>query len=279
DGGARPVEMAIAPVPWGAGVIFGAFLRDISERRRSDEVRARLLEKVLTAQEEERCRIARDLHDGIGQSLTTLLVGLSAMGQAPDLDAARGWAEELGRVASGAMDDVRRISRGLRPSVLDDLGLVAALERCARDFERAHRVAVEFRAGGAGSCRLPRAVETTLYRIVQEAMTNVGKHARAGAVRVEVAWAAACVVATVEDDGVGFDREAVSGAGGSGSGLGLSGMEERAGLLGGSIAIESRPGGGTVVRARIPFEDRGHGEGDCDSARGAGPEDAGRGPA
>ncbi len=234
-------------------------LQDATERRR-EEVRARLLEKVLSAQEEERCRIARDLHDGIGQSLTTLLIGLTAMGQAPTLDAARGWAGEMSRVASGAMDDVRRIARGLRPSVLDDLGLVAALERFARDFEQAHGIAVELRAAGLDSRRLPGVVETTLYRLVQEALTNVAKHSGAGTARVGVACESACVRATVEDDGSGFDREALSGGADAGSGLGLSGMEERAALLDGSVTIESRPGGGTVIRATIPIKGRADGK-------------------
>jgi PAS domain S-box-containing protein len=225
-----------------------AFFRDITERKRAAEVRARLLGRVLSAQEDERRRIARDLHDEIGQSLTSLLIGLRNLGYTPAPDAAPMRVGDLERIAVSTIDEVRRLARGLRPSVLDDLGLSAALERYAADYERGHGITVEVEAPDPSPDRLPEAVETALYRIVQEALTNTAKHAVAKAVRIVVERGPSSVQVTVEDDGCGFDDDA-----GSGGQFGLSGMRERAALLGGCLTIESGPGRGTRVVVRIPL--------------------------
>jgi PAS domain S-box-containing protein len=260
DGRALPVEMMISPVCWGETTLFSAFLRDITERKRAAEARARLLGQVLAAQEEERCRIARDLHDGTGQSLTSLLFGLRALEKASDLAATRACAVELRRIATDAIEEVRRMARGLRPSVLDDLGLVAALDRYVADFAQAHGIAIEVRALDPGCRRLPAAAETALYRIVQETLTNVARHARAKSVRIAIECDPSAIRATVQDDGVGFDRDALLRSPEARKHLGLTGMEERAALLDGSVTIESRPGVGTVVRVQVPLTGDGHGE-------------------
>src|SRR5262249_19187792 len=135
------------------------------QRKQAMEARTRMLKQVMTAQEEERRRIARDLHDEIGQCLTSLLMGLRAVVTAPTATEVQAQVEELRQIALRALDEVRRMARGLRPSVLDDLGLAAALERCAADYAQAHGIAVEVQAPGLDECRLPEAVETALYRI------------------------------------------------------------------------------------------------------------------
>jgi signal transduction histidine kinase len=228
-----------------------------SERRARAlmRVRRRLLKRVLSAQEDERRRIARDLHDEIGQALTSLLIGLRTVADAPTCEAARGRANELRQVTVNALEEVRRLARGLRPSVLDDLGLAAALERYAADYARAHTVAVEVRVPDAAAGRLPDEVETALYRIAQEALTNTARHAAARHVVVAVERRPGVVQLTVADDGRGFAR----GKADPGGRLGLPGVRERAALLNGSVAVESGPGAGTTVTVRIPCAEENHG--------------------
>jgi signal transduction histidine kinase len=203
--------------------------------------RARLLSALLTAQEEERGRISRDLHDQIGQALTGLLLGLDASIERPD-------PKELARLkelTSATLADVRRIALDLRPSVLDELGLEAAVRRFARDLHERHGLAVQV------AIHLPRLagqVETVLYRVVQEALTNVVRHARAASVSVVATVSPRQVQLVVEDDGAGFDPDALAPA----DQVGLVGMQERLELLGGSLNVESAPGAGTTLYARIP---------------------------
>jgi PAS domain S-box-containing protein len=232
------------------------FFRDITERKRAAEVRARLLGQVLSAQEDERRRIARDLHDEIGQSLMSLLIGLRNLEHSPAPDGAWMRVGDLERITVSTIDEVRRLARGLRPSVLDDLGLAAALGRYAADYERGHGIPVAVEATDRSTDRLPEAVETALYRIVQEALTNTAKHARAKAARIVIQRRPSSVQVTVADDGCGFDE----GDAGSGGQFGLSGMRERAALLGGSLTFESGPGRGTRVVARIPLGEVNDGE-------------------
>jgi signal transduction histidine kinase len=231
-------------------------LRQSEGRYRSlVEVRRRLLAKLLSAQEDERRRIARDLHDEVGQALTALLIGLRTVTEAATLETARTQADNLRRITLATLDEVRRLARGLRPSVLDDLGLTAALERHATDYSHAHGLAVEVQGPGPAAARLPEEVETALYRIAQEALTNTAKHAAANHVRIVVEQQPGAATLVVSDDGRGFPCR-----GGDGDGhLGLSGMEERAALLGGSVTIESDPGKGTTVTVRLPCAEENHG--------------------
>jgi signal transduction histidine kinase len=231
----------------------------------ANEVRVRLLKQAMSAREEEQRRISRDLHDGIGQSLTSLLLGLRAAAELPTHDEARARLGELRGITAALLDDVRKLARGLRPSVLDDLGLAAALERYAADYTHAHGIAVDVVAPGLA--RLPAEVETALYRIVQEALTNVLKHAAAKAVSL-VVWrrelgGSSGVHLTVEDDGRGFDSDALLQAPGwasAGKGLGLLDIRERAALLNGAVTLESRLGSGTTVHVCIPLKEENHGE-------------------
>ena len=165
---------------------------------------------------------------------------------------------ELRGITASLLDEVRRLARGLRPSVLDDLGLAAALERDTADYTRACGISVDVYAPDLAA-RLPAEVETALYRIAQEALTNVLKHAAAKAVSLVVQRESSGVHLTVEDDGRGFDNDALLQAP-AGKGLGLLDIRERAALLNGSVTLESRQGSGTTVHVYIPLKEEKHGE-------------------
>jgi signal transduction histidine kinase len=261
DAPATPVQIALSTVPLGAypGVARGdardgatvlmAIITDLTERKRAEATRLELMKRLISAEDQERRRIARELHDETGQSLTALLVGLRAIEeQSLTLDV-KAAAQRLRSIAARTVDDVGRLARGLHPSLLDDMGFVAAARRHVIDYTDAFGIAVDLRLERVTSLRLPPLVQTTMYRILQEALTNVARHAKARAVTVEVGREGAMLDLVVRDDGVGFDAEAVLDRA---SGLGLHGMRERVALLGGSVEIESSPGHGTTVRARIP---------------------------
>jgi signal transduction histidine kinase len=219
------------------------------ELEQAAQLRIRLLQQVLAAREEEQRRIARDLHDGVGQSLTSLRLGLRAVEEATTLEAARAGVAQLRAIALAVHQEVRQLVHGLRPSVLDDLGLTPALERIAEEYTRSHELAVTVEAADLPT-RPPVAVETALFRIAQEALTNVVKHAQAKTVRITLEALPAAVRMTVIDDGCGFHRP---GARDSKDGLGLVGMRERAALLQGSVEIQSLPARGSRVQATIPL--------------------------
>jgi PAS domain S-box-containing protein len=238
--------------PEGRFVGYSVVTHDVTERRRHAEVRARLLEQVTAAQEEEQRRLARELHDETGQSLTSLLVGLRTLAEAPSLAAVREQVAELRRVAARTLDEVRRLARGLRPGVLDELGLVPAVDQLATDHTQMHSIAVEVSAVGFSLERLPPAVETALYRIIQEALTNAAKHSGARTANVVLQRRREMVQAIVSDDGCGFDVEGTLRTPAARAHLGLHGMRERAALLDGTVTIESTPGEGTTIYVRVP---------------------------
>lgn len=238
--------------PEGRFVGYSVVTHDVTERRRHAEVRARLLEQVTAAQEEEQRRLARELHDETGQSLTSLLVGLRTLAEAPSLAAVREQAAELRRVTARTLDEVRRLARGLRPGVLDELGLVPAIDQLAFDHAQMRSIAVEVSAVGFGLERLPPTVEAALYRIIQEALTNAVKHSGARTANVVLQRRREMVQAIVSDDGCGFDVEGTLRTPAARAHLGLHGMRERAALLDGTVTIESTPGEGTTIYARVP---------------------------
>lgn len=218
--------------------------------RRLFEARGTLLRRLFESQEQERAHVARDLHDGVGQQLTTLLVGLRGIADAPDLAHASALARELREVASSAHADVRQLARGLRPLLLEELGLVAALERLCEDFERSHGVKATFRADTGAGRRSEPAAEAALYRIAQEALSNVARHARAHSVEVELVREDDATRLRVRDDGRGFELPDAAPRGDGGFGLGS--MRERAFLLGGELRIATQRGGGTTLEVRVP---------------------------
>jgi PAS domain S-box-containing protein len=223
--------------------------RDITDRRQAEETIRALLNDVMTAQEEERRRIARELHDDTAQTLTSLLVGLKALEQAQELAQAREAAGALRGSVSAALEGVKRIARGLRPSILDDLGLEEALERLTTEVARQGGFTVDLHVTGPRLPRLPDSLETALYRIAQEALTNVAKHASAKTVSVLLHRNGKTVRLVVEDAGEGFDAASTP----SEMQLGLVGMRERAHLVGGSMTVESSRGRGTTVCVGVPL--------------------------
>jgi signal transduction histidine kinase len=261
DASATPVWIALSPVPLAAypggtgaearngATVLMAIITDLTYRKQAEATRLRLLQRLISAEDEERRRVARELHDETGQALTALLVGLRALEDQAITVEGQSAAKRLRTVAAQTVDNVGRLARGLHPSVLDDMGLAAAARRHVSDFAQAFGVAVDLRLESSVSHRLPSPVQTTMYRILQEALTNVARHARAGAVGVELKCEETTLELVVRDDGVGFDADASRR---EAAGLGLHGMQERVALLGGSVEIESRPGHGTMIRARIP---------------------------
>ena len=215
---------------------------DLSERVARDALR-----RVVLGQELERKRLARELHDETGQALTSILLGLKSIEDAQTPADAGAAAQALRAQIVHTLQDVRRLAVELRPTALDDFGLIAALERLGETFAEQTGIAVDVQANLLEE-RLPAEIETALYRIVQEALTNVAKHAEAKRVSVLVAKKAGSVTAVIEDDGRGFGAQS-----GEGNGLGLIGMQERVGLLDGRVAIESTEGAGTTVVAEVPL--------------------------
>jgi two-component system sensor histidine kinase UhpB len=217
--------------------------------------------RVLRAQEAERRRLALELHDQTGQSLTALTLHAEAIVQClsaeqPNRAAqARATAEHLEELARRTLVEVQDLSRQLRPAVLDDLGLVAALRWLAEDSGR--RLGIEMRVGERASVsegeRLPGDVETALFRVVQESMTNAVRHGGARHVSVRLSRRGPRIALLIADDGVGFDATAHSDRSGRvvSSGLGVNGMRERVRLLGGRFAMRSRPGHGCAVRVTV----------------------------
>ncbi|MDA8229467.1 MAG: sensor histidine kinase [Desulfitobacterium hafniense] len=230
----------------------------LAELMDKEQVRQQLLNKVISAQEEERKRIARELHDEAGQSLTSLIIGLKLLGQQNDIVQARSMAEDLRKVAYLTLEDVHRLAVELRPTVLDDMGLVVALERYVTEYKRQQDIMViDLEVHNQVKERLPSEMETTLYRIVQEALTNVAKYAKARNVSIVLELRPEGVNLIIEDDGIGFDVEQVLSERTQGrQNLGLAGMQERSALFGGTFEIESEPGRGTTLYVRLPLKGR-----------------------
>jgi signal transduction histidine kinase len=214
---------------------------DLSQRVTRDSLR-----RVVEAQEVERRRLARELHDETGQALTSILLGLKTFEESLEGEEARAAAAGLRELVVATLQDVRRLAVELRPAALDDFGLAPALERLGDSFSEQTGISVDLQA--ALPERLLPEIETALYRIVQESLTNVVKHARARNVSILLTRRGAVVAAVVEDDGQGFDPAAVrDGA------FGLLGMRERVALLDGRLDVESRDGAGTTIAVEVPL--------------------------
>jgi two-component system, NarL family, sensor histidine kinase DevS len=222
-------------------VARAAIAVDLSERVSRDALR-----RVVDAEELERARLARELHDETGQALTSILLGLKHLDDVIETDVARDATAALRELVVTTLQDVRRLAVELRPSALDDFGLVAAIERLAGTVAEQSELVVDLEAR-LGDQRLPAEAETALYRIVQEALTNVVKHASARRVSITLVRKEGFAVVVVEDDGQGFEREATR----AGS-LGFVGMRERVELVGGRLTVESAPGAGTTIVAEVP---------------------------
>jgi signal transduction histidine kinase len=214
---------------------------DLSERVARDSLR-----RVVAGQELERRRLARELHDETGQALTSILLGLKAVEESKDAEALEEASRNLRELVVATLQDVRRLAVELRPKALDDFGLVPALERLVQTFTEGTGIEVQLESR-LGEERLPGEIETTLYRLIQEALTNVVKHAHARTVSILLVRRGGKVTGIVEDDGRGFDPAEARA-----DGLGLVGMRERAGLVGGRLTVEASAGAGTTIAVEVP---------------------------
>lgn len=253
----RPIGVVIAHDKRAASPVFGeddlrlaesltaraAIAVDLSEQVSRDSVR-----RVVEAQELERARLARELHDETGQALTSILLGLKPLEQFAESDDARAAVASVRELVVSTLQDVRRLAVELRPSALDDFGLATAVERLADTFREQSGLIVDL-VTQLGEERLPSETETTLYRVIQEALTNIVKHAGATRVSILLQRKAGAVVAVVEDDGSGFDTASTRE-----DALGLAGMRERLGLAGGRLQLETTPGAGTTIVAEVPVQ-------------------------
>src|SRR6266571_7250680 len=218
-----------------------------------DEATRLRASQIINAQEQERKRIARELHDETSQVLTSLLISLAILEESITTQEARERIADTRRLAHQTLRAIRNLSIDLRPSALDDLGLLPALRSYVKEYQQKCSIEVEFLATGFKE-RLPAEMETALYRIVQESLTNTARHANARKVSIVLNEEADEVYATITDDGHGFDVETLLKTPGQERGLGLAGMKERALLLDGSLIINSSSGHGTTVEVRIPLQ-------------------------
>jgi signal transduction histidine kinase len=224
-----------------------------AEVQEKEQLRGQLLDRTVSAQEEERKRIARELHDDTGQWLTAVAVGLGGVeetiGQNPEL--AQKQISELKTMTMNAIDNLRQFVSDLRPTVLDDMGLVSALRWLTETFAERSKLQIDFQVVG-NKRRLSSQVETVLFRIAQEALNNVGRHARATRVKMELDFAEALVTLNIVDDGKGFIVDQVLGSHPERRAWGLLGVQERVGLVGGKFKIDSAPGRGTKLVVEVP---------------------------
>jgi two-component system sensor histidine kinase UhpB len=224
-----------------------------------DESSRQRASQIINAQEEERKRIARELHDETSQVLTSLLISLAVLEESIESEEARKRIADTRALAHQTLRAIRSLSIDLRPSALDDLGLLPALRWYLKEYQQKCSIEVDFHATGLKD-RLPTEMETALYRIVQECLTNTARHSHAHKATVTLKEEANAVYGTIVDDGDGFDYAALlrmpSQERGLGRGLGLTGMRERAVLLSGELEIHTAPGQGTRVEVRIPLPER-----------------------
>jgi PAS domain S-box-containing protein len=257
DGSLVPVYLSLNRFRGYKGQALGMVITDLSEQKRkqaAEILQAKamhrlLLEHTLSAQEEERRRIARELHDEAGQLLTALLVGLRTLEDARKLTDVKAQGQRLRQITAQAIDEVGRLARGLHPTVLDDHGLGVALTRYVTEYTKSHNIAVDLTLNELDSNDVPPAIQITLYRILQEALTNVARHSGAKTVRIRFARLATVLEVAVVDDGCGFDAKAVAV---SSHRLGIQSMRERAAMLGGTLSFTSQRKG-TKILVQVPL--------------------------
>lgn len=234
-------------------IAFNQMARELGRldalRKQREELRHQLLVGVINAQEDERSRIARELHDSTSQSLTSLIIGLQNLEEHIDGLSIRSQIEAIKEETVKTLDEVHALAVQLRPAVLDDLGLEAALKRLVEYWQARNSVSVDLLVH-IGKDRLTREIETTLYRIIQEALTNVARHAQATSVSILIEQRNEKIIAIIEDNGIGFDAQETLFSGR----LGLLGMQERAELVKGKFTVESNLQRGTSIFVTIPMQ-------------------------
>ena len=268
DGSELPVEISLSPLQIDEEFLVISVVRDISDRKRLEEAerdrvhaqsqfekqraKARMHREVLrrsiAAQEEERRRIARELHDETGQALTGVILGLGRIKSSVGTVGVSAEIDRLREQVVQAINELRNLAMRLRPTALDDLGLVPAIERLTEEAALSGGARVSFNHIGLTN-RLDSDLETAIYRVMQEALTNALKYSRANEITLDIVASRDTLIAKVIDNGCGFDPDAVTDGA-----LGIAGMKERADLVGGRIDVESELGKGTAVTISIPLE-------------------------
>lgn len=263
SGRLTPVQLSLNTLNGYRGKALGMVVTDLTEQRRRQKKEIRSAEAIhrlilgreILAQEAERTRIARELHDEAGQLMTSLLVALRQLDESKDLAACRELGARLRQLAGQAIDEVGRLARGLHPIALDDHGLVAALSRYVGEYSKAHDISVRLVWDKLDSGMVSPAAHIALYRIIQEALTNVAKHSGARNVKVICRRTPRALEMAVIDDGRGFNFNRAMASSGSTGQLGLRSIRERSALLGGTASFTST-GAGAEVRVRIPYDTR-----------------------
>ncbi|HEY3053634.1 MAG TPA: MHYT domain-containing protein [Thermoanaerobaculia bacterium] len=250
DGRRLQVSMVRVPVSVPSGQVETyAIFSDITERKRAEEALRTFPRRLIEIQETERQQMARELHDEIGQVLTSVGMMLTLSKQLPP-DQAQARVAEARSLLNGLIAQVRNLALDLRPAMLDDFGLVAALQWLFERYVAQTGVRVDFKQHGLDGTRLGAETETAAYRIVQEALTNVARHAEVNVATVEISAMNDVLRVEIEDRGVGFDPQLIQSTGHS---VGLAGMRERANILGGHLTIETSSGAGTRITAELPL--------------------------
>lgn len=251
------VEVLWAPLRLAGKEARLAIVRDMTERlereqaQRNEEIRQLLLQRVLQVQEDERQRIARELHDGAGQLMTSLLVGLRAITDARQLKEVKLQAKRLRKITSDTITELSRMARGLHSRILEDLGLKQAMRRLVDDFSSAQKIQVDLTFENAALLNQPRRVQLGIYRIVQEALTNVARHSRAKQVMVVLAGDEAELQLIIKDNGDGFELANLLQR--PSEHLGIEGMRQRALMMGGTLEIDSKAKRGTTITVQMPL--------------------------
>jgi PAS domain S-box-containing protein len=263
DGAEFPVELSLAAWKTQEGVFFTGIVRDVTRRKRAEEEIRHLSRQLISAIEEERRRLARDLHDEFGQALTTLHFGIEELGNAlpGELRELKSRCDVSVRLIEELGEDVRNISSELRPGMLDHLGLVPTLKWYIADFaKRIGGLHIDFKTVGIKERPGPE-IEIVLYRILQEALNNIAKHSQAKHVNVLLTYSHPKLICTIKDDGIGFEQtEGMVPFESEKKGIGLLGMRERVGSVGGTMDIRSKSAEGTMIRVELPISLRNAGD-------------------
>jgi two-component system sensor histidine kinase UhpB len=260
DGSEFPIEIGYSPLKIGDSNFIRAAVMDISERKLAEEQlasaiaeREQMRRRLMQAQEDERLRLARDLHDQTGQSLAAAMLDLKAM-EPLIVESGRGRLRAIETQFEKIGQALHRVAWELRPAAIDELGLASTLVSYVEEWSAQFGIAADFHCRDAQLDTVPVEIRTTLYRLVQEGLTNIAKHApECSSVSVVIDRSGGTLRLTIEDNGPGFDPS-TQRAGSRDAGLGIAGMRERVALLGGSLEIESTAGRGTTIYARIPIE-------------------------
>ena len=242
------VSLSISPIKDSSGAVVGVagIARDITDRKRAEEARADMSRKLIAAQEQERARIGRELHDDINQRLAMLALELEQLQESPSEVQSR--LQELRKQTTEIADDVQALSHELHSSKLEYLGVVAGMKSWCKEFSERHKMEINFRNNVPSA--IPFEMGVSLFRVLQEALHNAVKHSGVKRIEVEVRETSGEIHLIVSDSGKGFDADAVL----QGRGLGLTSMRERVRLVNGTILIDSKPMGGTRIHVRVPFE-------------------------